>query len=258
MLKFDAKTAEILGRAYAGRDITARRRANFDALAPRPGEVIADLGAGAGHLSLELSHAVGPDGRVLAIDPAPDMMDKAREHCAGCGNVEFLEDRLEAMPVADATLDAAVSVQVFEYIADIPAALAECRRALRPGGRLVIGDMHWASLLWQSDLPDRMAEVLTLWEGHLAVPDLPARLPSLLAGAGFGGVGITPLTFVDSTLRADGLAQMMLILIEDYVAAQGDEARALAGDWAAEQRALAAEGRFFHSITHYVTTAIRC
>lgn len=70
MLKFDAKTAQILDIGYLGSDITQRRLTNLTCLAPIPGEVIADIGCGTGLLTLDLIRAVGDSGSVIAIDPS--------------------------------------------------------------------------------------------------------------------------------------------------------------------------------------------
>lgn len=82
MLQFDEDTARILEDAYKGADITRRRRASFDALAPAPGEHLLDLGCGNGLLTLDLSRAVGDTGHVLGLDPSPDMLDLARARAA--------------------------------------------------------------------------------------------------------------------------------------------------------------------------------
>lgn len=252
MLQFDQETSAILENAYQGADFRNRRRASFEALAPAPGERIADIGCGTGILTHELALAVGPAGRVIGIDPSAEMLARASARLAGMENVETVEGGAEALPVADGALDAALSLQVFEYLPDPGAALSEVRRALRSGGRLVLGDMHFGTLVWHSDDPLRMARMCASWDRHVANPALPASLPALLAEAGFEVTAVRPLTTVDTTLRPDGLARMMMILMETYAVANGhvsaDEARA----WAIEQEHLAGEGRFFHSLTHFV------
>ena len=90
-----------------------------------------------------------------------------------------------ALPFEDETFDAAISTQVYEYVPDMPAALAEARRVLRPGGRLLILDTDWDSIVWHSSDRDRMLRVLEKWNDHLADPYLPRRLPKLLRDAGF-------------------------------------------------------------------------
>lgn len=87
MLKFDAETAQILETAYQGADITRRRRAIFDDVAPIGGEHVLDLGCGNGLLTLELARAVGPAGQVVGLDPSPDMRALAEKRCLELTNV---------------------------------------------------------------------------------------------------------------------------------------------------------------------------
>jgi SAM-dependent methyltransferase len=79
--------------------------------------------------------------------------------------------------------DAAVCTQVYEYVADMPAALAHARRLLTPGGRLLVLDTDWDSIVWRTGDEARMTRVLAAWDEHLVHRDLPRRLPQLLAEA---------------------------------------------------------------------------
>ena len=182
MLQFDEATARILDDAYLGADVSRRRRESFDAVSPKPDDRILDLGCGNGLMTMELSRAVGPNGNVTGLDQSQDMLSSARDRCAGLDNVDLIEGAAEALPFGDGQFDKAVSVQVFEYLADMRPALRELHRVLRPGGRLVIGDMHWDTLAWHSDSPARMAKMIEIWDRHLAERTVPALLPRLWPG----------------------------------------------------------------------------
>ena len=78
------------------------------------------------------------------------MRKAAASQCDSFLNVRILEGKATELPLDDDSVDRAVSLQVFEYLTDIPTALAEIRRVLRPGGRLVVGDNHWDSWVWHS------------------------------------------------------------------------------------------------------------
>ncbi len=89
-------------------------------------------------------------------------------------------------------MDKAVSVQVFEYLENIPGAVAEAHRVLKPGGRHVIGDIHLDSLVWFSDDQARMDRMIASWDHHFTQRDVPAILPSIVRDAGFV-VKVSPL-----------------------------------------------------------------
>lgn len=255
MLQFDANTARILDDGYQGSDVARRRLANLRALSPRLRDRVVDIGAGTGLLTLDIARAVGERGQVIAVDPSADMRAAGSARCADRKNVQVLEGTADSLPVDDGAVDGAVSLQVFEYLDDIPAALAESRRVLRPGGRLVIGDIHWDSHVWHADDRERMDRILGIWNRHVVETRVPALLPPMLRDAGFNVETVIPELCHDTVFRGDGLARMMTHLIRAYCLQTGladaDEVDA----WIAEQERMAAEGRFFFALTHYVVAA---
>ena len=255
MLEFDAETARLLDSVYEGADVTRRRQASFDALRPSPGETIADIGCGNGLLTIELARAVGPRGRIIGIDPSEDMRQSAEIRCQDVGWVEIVEGSAYDLPIASDTIDKAASVQVFEYLDDIPSAVAEARRILKPGGRLIVGDIHFDSLAWHSEDPARMARMVDAWDHHFAERRVPALLPPILKDAGFTVDAVSPVTICDTQLKPDGLANMMIVLMKGFAEAKGLVSTEEADEWAQEQRSLAESGRFFFSLTHFVVSA---
>jgi SAM-dependent methyltransferase len=244
-----------LDTVYQGADVTRRRQASFDALRPGPGETIVDIGSGNGLLTAELARAVGPKGRVIGVDPSSDMRQSAIERCQDFNWVEIVEGTDSKLPVRSGAVDKAVSVQVFEYLNDIPGAVNEAHRALKPGGRLVVGDIHFDSLVWFSNFPERMASMVAAWDNHFVERTVPALLPPILKKAGFEVESISPITICDHHLKPDGLANMMMILMEGYAVSNGHMTQEEAGEWADEQRKLAEAGSFFFSVTHFVVSA---
>ena len=162
-----------------------------------------------------------------------------------------------ATTLPDASIDKVVSIQVFEYLADAQPALQEIHRVLVPGGYLVIGDMHWDTFAWHSANPARMAKMQAAYQHHLANPDVPALLPTMLRSAGFEDVKLTPLVFCDTDLRPRGLAELVMTLTQSFAVQNDLVAPEIAEDWAQEQRELAADGKFFFSLTHFVVSARR-
>lgn len=255
MLEFDEDIARILEAGYLGADVKMRRRASFDALRPAPGDHIVDLGCGNGLLTEELARAVGETGRIIGVDPSDDMRRGAVARCAEFEWADIREGTDSALPLESASVDKAVSVQVFEYLADMAGAVREVHRVLRPGGLLVVGDIHFDSVVWHSDDPDRMQRMFDAWDGHFVERKVPALLPPILRSSGFAVEDIRPLTICDHRLRPDGLARTMMILMSDFAVRSGAMEAEDAQAWVNEQEALAKAGRFFFSLTHFVVVA---
>src|SRR5262245_27375779 len=133
-IAFDQRTAEQLERMYRTRDVVRRRRLVLDALEAAPGHRVIDIGCGPGFYAAELLDRVGPQGSIVGIDASAAMLAAAARRCGGRGSARFHEAQATSLPVESESFDRALSVQVLEYVADVPAALREIRRVLRPGG----------------------------------------------------------------------------------------------------------------------------
>jgi ubiquinone/menaquinone biosynthesis C-methylase UbiE len=254
-VSFDAATARALERNYIKRDMLRRRGHVRAALAARPGERILDVGCGPGFYVRELLDEVGPQGSVVAVDASPDMLALARQRCDGFENVMFHEGNATALPVDDGEFDAALCVQVMEYVPDPGVALAEMFRVLRPGGRVLIWDIDWATVWCHSEEPVRMRRVLSAWDEHLVHPSLPRRLGAHLRGAGFADVTATGHSFATVDYDDESFAVMMLNMAADFVPGRGGVTGDEAAAWLAEQRDLAERGEFFFEGTQFCFTA---
>ena len=139
---FGGAAARKLEAAYLTPDVVEQRRATLQALALRPGERVLDVGSGPGLLSADMAEVVGLAGHVIGIDVSDAMLALGQRRCANIGEtgrLSFIKADATALPFPDAAFDAAVSIQVYEYVADLPNALAELYRVLRPGG----GPLSW-------------------------------------------------------------------------------------------------------------------
>ncbi len=124
-----------------------------------PSWVVADLGCGTGQLTAAIAPFVG---RVIAVDESPAMLRAARARLATRDNVEFRQGGLESLPLAEGEVHAAVLSLVLHYIAEPAELLSAVRRALAPGGRLLVLDMLPHD---RADLRDRMGHA---WQGFSA------------------------------------------------------------------------------------------
>ena len=127
--EWDRLRGELYGRSFT--------HAATAALLP-PDSVVADLGCGTASVAAELAPHVQ---RVIAVDNSAAMLKAARKRTAALSNVELRRGDLSALPIDDAACDAAILLLALTYVEEPPAALAEVRRILKPGGRAVIVDL---------------------------------------------------------------------------------------------------------------------
>ncbi|MBA3250388.1 MAG: methyltransferase domain-containing protein [Geodermatophilaceae bacterium] len=255
MLDYDAATSRRIEQTYTTPDVVEQRAQVLAALALRPGERVLDIGSGPGLLAWQMAAAVGADGRIDGIDPSESMLSlaAARDDVrVGAAPVVFRRGDTESIPLPDASVDVAVATQVLEYVADIPRALAEMYRVLRPGGRVLVLDTDWESVVWHSRDPGRMARVLTAWEAHLADPYLPRRLGSELRRAGFD----VDRAFVWPLLNVGYVAQTYSGgLIELVAAFIGNRGHTEGEAWAADLCSLGED--YFFSLNRYLFCATK-
>ena len=256
-IAFDQRIVDQLEVMYRTRDVLRRRQLVREALQCAPGQSVIDVGCGPGFYVAELRDVVGPRGRIVGVDTSAAMLAAAARRCEGRGHAEFHEAPATALPVASASFDRALSVQVMEYVADVPAALAEIHRVLRPGGRAVVWDVDWSTLSWHSRDPERMARVLRAWDRHLAHPALPRTLAAVLRAAGFADVRAEPHVFATIALDPETYGGRAVAMVESFVAGLDAEWAVLAKEWAAEQRELAARGEYFFAVTQFCFSAER-
>ena len=155
----------------------------------KPGEVVIDLGSGAGFDCFLAARQVGAGGRVIGVDMTHEMLKKARENAAkiSAANVEFRLGELEHLPVADSTADAILSNCVINLVPDKAQVYREAFRVMKAGGRLAISDVVNTAPL----TPELQADAALLC-GCIAGASPVERIESWLAQAGFVDVRVTP------------------------------------------------------------------
>ncbi|HUN43511.1 MAG TPA: arsenite methyltransferase [Acetobacteraceae bacterium] len=184
----------------------------------RPGEVVVDLGSGAGFDCLLAARQAGPSGRVIGVDMTHEMLNKARENATwvGAANVEFRLGEIEHLPIADNTADVILSNCVINLVPDKAQVFREAFRVLKPGGRLAISDVVNTRPLTAALAADR-----ALVCGCVANAAPVHDVEMWLRDAGFEGMQVTvkpeSRDLVASWAPGRG--------IEDYVASAIIEAR---------------------------------
>jgi arsenite methyltransferase len=167
----------------------------------RPGEIVVDLGSGAGFDWFLAARQVGPTGYVIGVDMTHEMLAKARENIAkvGASNVEFRLGDIEHLPLADNTADVVLSNCVTNLASDKAQVFRDAFRVLKPGGRLAISDV----VNIKPPTPDLASD--------------PALVCGCIAGA-------APSTEIEAWLRTAGFRDMRVTVKE--------ESRDLVASWA--------------------------
>jgi arsenite methyltransferase len=167
-----------------------------------PGEDVLDLGSGGGIDVLLSARRVGPHGRAYGVDMTPEMLRLARDNQqrAGVTNAEFLEGRIEDVPLPDASVDVVLSNCVINLSADKDAVFAEAHRVLRPGGRFAVADV----VADHDPHPELLADDAA-WAACVAGAVTRDRYRGQLTGVGFADVEI-----IDSHPVAEGFWSVLV------------------------------------------------
>jgi arsenite methyltransferase len=255
---FDDTASRRLEAVYQTPDVIAQRHRTLTALEPREGERILDIGAGPGLLIADMAAVVGPSGHVTGVEISDSMLAVARRRFASSAiadRITLVKGDAAALPFPDASFDAATSTQVYEYVPDVDQALAELYRVLRPGGRALVLDTDWASIVWSASDQARMDRVLAAWVDRFTDPHLPRSLSRRLRDAGFRIRRRDVLALLNPEYDPNSYSVTNASIIADYVTGRGgltlDEVQA----WQQDLAQLGAEGRYFFSLNRYVFLA---
>ena len=160
----------------------------------KPGDVVLDLGSGAGIDAFVARRIVGTEGRVIGVDMTPEMLARARENAAKLGydNVEFRAGEIEALPVEDASIDVVVSNCVLNLVPDKAAAFAEIYRVLRLGAHFCVSD-----IVATGPLPEPIRKAAALYVGCVAGALPREDYLRLISDAGFEAIDVAETKAID-------------------------------------------------------------
>jgi arsenite methyltransferase len=176
----------------------------------KQGQVVLDLGSGAGFDCFLAASAVGKSGKVIGVDMTHEMLGKARENAQknGFTNVEFRLGEIEALPVADNSVDVTISNCVINLSPEKQRVFNEAFRVLKPGGRLAVADM-----VATASLPSEIKGDWAAYTGCMAGASQISELEQILRNSGFKDIKIAPKdssrSFIREWLPGKG--------IEDYL-----------------------------------------
>lgn len=153
----------------------------------KEGEVVLDLGSGAGLDSFLAAQRVGSRGKVIGVDMTPEMLERARENAVkgGFRNVEFRLGEIENLPVADNHVDIIISNCVINLSPEKERVFEEAYRVLKPGGRLMVSD-----IVLLKDLPGKVKRSMAAYIGCLAGAIPKEQYLDAIKKAGFRDVKV--------------------------------------------------------------------
>jgi ubiquinone/menaquinone biosynthesis C-methylase UbiE len=153
----------------------------------KPGDVVLDLGSGAGFDCFLAAKKVGKNGRVIGVDMTPEMLSKARENAVkmGADNVEFRLGEIEHLPAADNSVDIIISNCVINLSPEKRLVFQDAYRVLKPGGHLFVSDV-----VATAEMPESMREQAARMTGCIAGAEHIDRIRLYLEEVGFQNVKI--------------------------------------------------------------------
>jgi arsenite methyltransferase len=195
-----AEAAEKLARlANSALEVRARER-YLGMLAPRPGEIVVDVGAGSGVITAEIARRVAPGGRVFAVDPSAGLLEAARAHTREAGIGHLVDCRVadgRDLPFGLSAFDAAFCHWVLLHVDGADRAIAEMRRVTRRGGRVLAVEFDWDTVMVHPGERAVTRRILNHSADRSIDPWIGRRLPSLFAGQGFAEVVVETIVSID-------------------------------------------------------------
>jgi arsenite methyltransferase len=184
----------------------------------KAGETVLDLGSGGGIDCFLAARQVGPGGRVIGVDMTPEMIRLARENVAKSGlqNVEFRQGEIENLPLADGSVDAAISNCVINLSPDKERVFREVYRVLKPGGRMMVSD-----IVLNGELPEKIRDSAAAYTGCVGGALQREEYLAAIANAGFTQVEIVAENGVPVDLWADFPKEAKTLSREEIKAALG-------------------------------------
>jgi SAM-dependent methyltransferase len=237
----------------------AKRHRYQDLLRAEPGDRILDVGCGSGGFCRALAPLVAPDGRVVGVDCSPAAVDLATRLSAAedPSLLEFTCADAEALPFADGSFDAAVCISVLEFCQRPDRALAEMRRVMRPGGRVLVANSDEDTRVYNGrdrELGRRLARAIA---DRGRDPWLGRRLAPLLTAAGFRLEQETVLVDLEREYAPGTSGYTLAHLLRDYLVSEAGVPAPEYARWLEDLDACARDGTYCYSVVTYACLAVR-
>lgn len=197
-------------------EMEIQRQEMLSILGLRSNEIYADIGSGTGAMVQEASKILGPNGKSFGIDISPKMIQQAKKDYPNC---VFIDGDMTNLQLEDNALDALSMAQALSFSRSVDKAISEVFRVLKPGGRFVILDTDWQSLVWNSLDPGLTKRAVDLLLTKYNDPFLPRTLSRRLNTVGFEIGERSVLNLTNWSFEEDGYAyqtcQFIKVMMEE-------------------------------------------
>lgn len=236
-------------------DAVARRRRSYELLKIEKGSHVADIGCGAGTAVFEMDELVRPGGSVTGIDISESLLSAGRTRAARRGIHSALQiGHAEALPFADGSLHGYRAERLYQHVRETAPLLKEAFRVLAPGGRIVLVDQDWDSVLIDSHDLASTRIITRAFAGGIVNSTVGRQYYRLLQDAGFVDVQVFADTPVVTNFDEYRLFPELWAQVTDATGML--DSRTIEA-WLADQRNRGATGRFFMAMTHFIALGHR-
>ena len=218
-----------------------------------PGSRVLDYGCGPGFMALGMAGLVGSTGRVYGVDLNARFVADATRRGKAVSNVSYHQLEDGRIPLTDATVDRLLCKNVLEYVPDVQATLAEFRRVLEPGGRLLLIDSDWAFVVAEPWGASRTARFFAAAAAAFKEPEIGRKLRGHLRNAGFADIEVTVRGSVDTAGGSLLVLRNMASYAHAFDAADADEIDTML----AEAEAAVDADRYLFCLPQFLVTATR-
>ena len=245
------KLQRLMAESIAG---THRRNVILSELQIQSGDIIIDVGCGAGYLLTHLAKAVGKNGTIYGLDPSKAQLDQANQRCSEYDNIKLIEANAHESQLEDNCCHSATSTQALEYILDVNPALDEITRILKPGGAFVNVSILWDHFKFYGADQRLNGKIHDAFRAHCSHQMLPLELPGKLERRGFRNIKDKSLAFVITRRDGNSPARYTEAVMASFALTQGISEEEVS-DWQCQLKKAEQQGRFGFTSFPVMTSA---